>query len=52
MIKVVTPLLFSLTIASLESKGYEVGYYEWSAGHKWTHWADALADGLIYIYSR
>jgi enterochelin esterase-like enzyme len=50
--KVVTALLFSLTIASLESKGYEVGYDEWSAGHNWTHWAEALADGVIFIYSR
>jgi enterochelin esterase-like enzyme len=36
--------------AALESKGYRVGYKEVSAGHNWTHWADALADGLSHAF--
>jgi enterochelin esterase family protein len=34
----------------LESNGQIVGYREFSAGHNWTHWKDALSDGLIYLY--
>jgi enterochelin esterase-like enzyme len=36
--------------AVLDAKGYAVRYRELSAGHNWTHWKDALSDGLIYLF--
>jgi enterochelin esterase family protein len=36
--------------ALLTSKRYVLKYTEWSAGHNWTHWSAALADGLSYLF--
>jgi enterochelin esterase family protein len=34
----------------LESKGYDFVYREYNFGHNWTHWEDALADALAWIF--
>ena len=36
----------------LEKKGYRLAYREVNAGHNWTHWADALADALSYVFAK
>ena len=36
----------------LEKKGYKLAYREMNAGHNWTHWADALADALSYLFAK
>ena len=36
----------------LEKKGYRVAYREVNAGHNWTHWTDALADALSYLFAK
>ncbi len=34
----------------LESKGYDLAYREVNTGHNWTHWQDALAEALVYLF--
>jgi enterochelin esterase-like enzyme len=36
--------------AVLLAKGYKISYREVYAGHNWTHWRDAIADGLVYLF--
>ena len=36
--------------AVLLSKGYKISYREVHAGHNWTHWRDAIANGLVYLF--
>lgn len=38
--------------ATLEKNGYRPAYREVNAGHNWTHWADALAEGLSYLFAK
>lgn len=36
----------------LKSKGYELSYHEYSQGHNWTHWGDALPDALTWTFPK
>lgn len=36
--------------AVLLARGYKISYREFHAGHNWTHWREAMPDGLIYLF--